>query len=225
MENIENIKDDELDKLLEQKAQEKLQQTQVLSTKVESKDLTQSNFATKMDDVKINVLAEASTEDKQFVDTVKKNLKQAAIKHTEVEQKKAELAGQQVKVEQTKVEKEQKHTEHEMAEDRWDNRRKWREYVYDGVRPIMEFVNIKTPFDIILMLVFTLILIVPYFVSKLLRATLGVIWFGACDTDRSKSMRGLFWTILVIIVLFVLFCIVYMFLKHQGIDILQSLRK
>ena len=186
--------------------------------------ITQSQFATKMEDVKIDVLKNASLEDTKFTDTIKNNLKKAAAKHTEVEVKKADLTIQKVEKESKEVTREQKKTEQSIAEDKWSNRQKFRQYVYDGVKPIMEFVGIKTPFSVILMCLFTLLLIIPFFIAKLYNGTIGLLISGACDKDRSKTVKATLWTILLLIVILGLFVAIYLFLKSQGIDILAKLK-
>ena len=90
----DEIKDDELDLLLEKKVAERDKQKSISTelaiaenkmNEVITKTSTRSDFAKKMDDVKITVLQEASSEDKDFVNTIKQNLKKASITHTEVE--------------------------------------------------------------------------------------------------------------------------------------------
>ena len=54
----------------------------------------ETQFGAVMEQVKLNVLAEASAEDEQFVDKVKSTLKKAAVKHTEVEEKRADFEKQ-----------------------------------------------------------------------------------------------------------------------------------
>lgn len=234
---MDEIKDKELDDLLDERVKEQAKQMAAQQSVVpvpETKEtknevmlgdkVARSSFADKMDDVKINVLAEASTEDHTFVNTIKQNLKKAAVTHTEVEKDKAELEKQHVQSESEKVTKEQKKTEHEIKEDKWDNAQKQRQFVYDGLKPILTFAGIDTPFSCWLMCFFALFLIVPYFINKLWNGTVGVIIFGACDKDRSKAMKGVFWTLLVLILLFAIFAVIYFFLKGQGIDILHKFK-
>lgn len=181
-------------------------------------------FAEKMEDVKINVLKEAALNDDKFVETVKTNLKKAAVAQTEIEHDKAQLEKQQVESESKKESKKQQKIENEIKEDKWDNRQKWRKFVFDGVKPILNFVGITDPMNIFLTIVFTVILFVPFLVAKLWNGTIGALLLGACDKDRSKSMKGLIWTILVLVILIALFILVYLFLKSQGIDLLVKLR-
>lgn len=227
---MEEIKDDELDKLLEQKAQEKANsvstevKTQVPNINAINSSNQRTGFAHKMDEVKINVLADASTEDKNFEQTIKKNLKEAAIRHTEVEKDKAELEDDYVKADREEVDKKRAKNKHEMNEDVWNNKQKQRQYVYDGVKPVMKFVGIEEPFSCWLMGLFAVLLIIPYFINKFWKGTFGVLIFGACDSDRSKSMRGLLWTLLVIIIISLMLVGAYLFLKGQGIDLLENFK-
>lgn len=221
---MDEIKDEELDKIIEEKESsnnlpEVNQQENFVQPKFEK-----TIFENKMEDVKINVLKQASEEDKKFVDTIKQNLKQAAITNTEVEQNKADLQNKQVESEKKKTEKEIKQTENAIKEDKWQNREKWRLYIYNGFKPLMTFVNINEPMGIIPMFIFAIILFVPFLIAKLWNATIGALITGASDGNRSKAMKGFIWTILGLALLFGLLCLICLFLKSQGIDALSWLR-
>lgn len=183
-----------------------------------------SVFAEKMEDVKVNVLNEASIEDKKFVDTIKSNLKKTATKITEVEHEKAAYEEQQIKSESEKLSREQAKNKQGMSEDKWANREKLRQYVYNGVKPVMTFVGIDEPMSVVLTVFLTFVLIIPFLLAKLWNGTIGLLIVGASDKDRSKAMKGMLWTILVLIVLGLLFIGIYLFLKSQGIDILLKLK-
>lgn len=176
-----------------------------------------SEFAKRMDDVKVQVLENASNEDKNFVDTVKANLKDAAVKHTEVEQKKAEYVKQKVQFEQEKLETKQKENVHQQQEDKWSNRQKRRQYHYDGVKPIMQFVGIETPMNLFLLYFLTVILVWFYLLNKLIKGTIGAIIAGASDSDRPKAVKGFLWTVVGAITVVILAILIYLFLKWQGI--------
>ena len=114
---VESDKDLDLEFEQHQEVKEKAvaqvsQPTEMLAVGMNIKDedfsALHSAFAEKMDDVKVNVLEQASEEDKKFVETVKENLKDAAVKHTEVEQEKAKFAKQKVQFEEEKLGTEQK---------------------------------------------------------------------------------------------------------------------
>lgn len=221
---MEEIKDEELDKILEEKQNEEKalevrQETNYIQPKFEK-----TGFENKMEEVKLNVLKEAAIDDNKFVNTIKENLKKAAIKNTEIEQNKAELQNKQVESEQKKTDKEIQKTQHEIKEDKWNNREKWRRYFYNGVKPIMTFVGIEEPMSILLTVVFTIILFVPFLICKFWNGTIGALISGACDKDRTKTMKGFIWTILGITFLFGFICLIIIFLKSQGIDALSWLR-
>lgn len=176
-----------------------------------------SEFAKRMDDVKVQVLENASNEDEKFVKTVKENLKDAAVKHTEVEQKKAEFVKQKVQYEQEKLETKQKENVHQQQEDKWANRQKRRQYHYDGVKPIMQFVGIETPMNLLLLYFLTLVLVWFFLISKLLKGTIGALIAGASDADRPKAVKGFLWTLLAIFTVIIIAMAVYLFLRWQGI--------
>lgn len=223
---MDEIKDEELDAIIEEKKKEeeiKLDIVEAQQNFIQPK-FEKTEFENKMEEVKLNVLQQASIEDDKFVNTIKQNLKEAAIKNTEVEQNKAELQNKQVESEKKKTDKEIQKTEHEIKEDKWENRERWRQYVYNGVKPIMKFVGIDDPMSIILMIVFTIGLIIPFFIAKLWNGTIGALIHGACDKDRSKTMKGFIWTILGISLVLGVLMLITLFLKSQGIDILSFLR-
>ena len=184
----------------------------------------ETQFSKQMDVVKENVLKDAAVTDNQFVDTIKKNVKEAAVKLTEVERGKAEFQEQQIDYEKEKLETKQKKNVHEQSEDKWANRQKRRQFHYDGVKPIMEFVNIKDPMNLICLYFLTLILIIPFLIGKLIKGTFGTLVSGASDGSRSKAAKGFLWTITCIFALLVVVCLVYLFLKWQGIDLLANIR-
>lgn len=176
-----------------------------------------SGFVSRMDIVKQQVLQDASESDQSFVETIKENVKQAAVVHTEVEKEKASLEKQSVQYEQEKLSTKQKRNINVSREDRWANREKRREYHYNGVKPIMEFVGIKTPMNLFLLYFLTLILIWFFLLSKLLRGTIGALIAGAEDANRPKAVKGLLWTLIGAIAVGALLCVVYLFLKWQNL--------
>lgn len=176
-----------------------------------------SEFAKRMDDVKVQVLENASNEDEKFVKTVKENLKDAAVKHTEVEQKKAEFVKQKVQFEQEKLETKQKENVHQQQEDKWANRQKRRQYHYDGVKPIMQFVGIETPMNLLLLYFLTLVLVWFFLIGKLLKGTIGALLAGASDANRPKAVKGFLWTLLAFIAVIIIAMVVYLFLRWQEI--------
>lgn len=176
-----------------------------------------TQFGAAMEQVKLNVLADASVEDEQFVDKVKKTLKSAAVKHTEVEEKRADFEKQKVKFASEVLQTEQQKNEHRAIEDKWANRERKRQYHYNGVKPIMKFVGIEEPLNLFLLYLLTCVLSPFFLLSKLLKGTLGALIAGACDEDRPRAVKGFLWTLIAIIAVLIIAIVIYLFLKWQGL--------
>lgn len=176
-----------------------------------------TQFGEAMEQVKLNVLAEASNEDTQFVNKVKTTLKKAAVKHTEVEEKRADFEKQKVEFASEVLQTEQQKNEHRAIEDKWANRERKRTYHYNGVKPIMRFVGIEEPLNLFLLYLLTSILSPFFLASKLLKGTLGALIAGACDEDRPKTVKGFLWTLIAVIAVLIIAVVIYLFLKWQKI--------
>lgn len=218
---MQEISDEELDKIIAEKESKNLtvnnQNTPVVQ-------FSQSKFAENMEDVKQNLLAEASTKDNKFVKEVTDNLKEAAKKITEIEKDKAEYQRHHIEVEDKKLSYEDNKTKHRSKEDKWINIQKAREHMYNGVKPIMKYAGIDEPLACGLTILFSIILIIPFFISKLWNGTIGVLLYGATDKNRSKSMKGLIWTVLAILLILGVVIIIYLLLKTQNIDLLKKFK-
>nr|DAF90897.1 MAG TPA: hypothetical protein [Siphoviridae sp. ctnMR5] len=213
---------DEIEKARTERKNTNIAVAPIIATPTEqSPDLSQnamgSQFATRMDDVKVDILREASAEDKKFVDTLKRNLKDAAVKHTEVEQDKADYAKQQVAYESEKLNTAQEENEHKAKENKWDNKIKRREFHFNGVKPIMEFIGIKQPMNLFLLYFLSAIMVWFFLLAKLFKGTIGALIAGAEDSNRPKSVKGFLWTLIAIIAVGALSAIIYLFLKWQAI--------
>lgn len=222
------IEDKELDAMIKNESKLEPQEVIVKESVVENKPAVdyvtiQTQFSKSMDTVKENVLKEASITDQKFVETVKENVKKAAVKLTEVERGKAEFQEQQVDYEKEKLDTKQKQNIHTQQEDKWTNRQKRRQFHYDGVKPIMKFVKIDEPMNLFCLYFLTFILIVPFLIGKLINGTFGALVAGASDGNRSKAAKGFLWTITCVFATLVLICLVYLFLKWQGIDLLANI--
>lgn len=177
----------------------------------------ETQFGAAMEQVKLNVLAEASAEDEQFVDKVKSTLKKAAVKHTEVEEKRADFEKQKVDFASEVLQTEQQKNEHRAIEDTWANRERKRQYHYNGVKPIMRFVGIEEPLNLFLLYLLTFVLSPFFLLSKLLKGTIGALIAGASDEDRPKAAKGFLWTLIAIIAVMTIAAVVYLFLTWQGL--------
>lgn len=176
-----------------------------------------SSFTDRMDDVKLKILQDASASDEKFVKTIKDNVKEAAVVNTEVEREREAFAKQSVQYEREKLSTKQQKNTIEATEDKWANREKRREFHYNGVKPIMEFVGISKPMNLALLYFLSFILVWFFLLSKLWRGTIGALIAGAEDANRPKTVKGFLWTLLGLVALGVLAALVYLFLKWQGI--------
>jgi len=169
-----------------------------------------TSFSKAVDTAKLNVLDKAQKNDTKFVQKITDELKEAAVKLAEVEKSKGELEKQNVEYAKELLETQQKLNSQRQDEDKWKNKQKRREYHFDGVRPIMEFVGIKTPMNIFILYSLTLILVWFFLANKLLQGTIGSLIAGASDSDRPKAAKGFMWTLLGIFTLAVLLVVGYL---------------
>lgn len=176
-----------------------------------------NSFSDRMDDVKLKILQDASASDEKFVKTIKDNVKEAAVVNTEVEREREAFAKQSVQYEREKLSTKQQKNTIEATEDKWANREKRREFHYNGVKPIMEFVGISKPMNLALLYFLSFILVWFFLLSKLWRGTIGALIAGAEDANRPKTVKGFLWTLLGLVAIGVLAALVYLFLKWQGI--------
>lgn len=220
------IEDKDLDEFEKQKESEALiaPKTNFVAEAKDDKPVIETQFSKQMDDVKQNVLKEAAITDNQFVDKIKQNVKEAAVKLTEVEKDKANYQKQQVGYESEKLQTKQQENTHKQDENKWDNKRKRRQFHFDGVKPIMNFVGINEPMNLVFLYLFAVILTPIYLVAKFVKGTFGTLLAGASNGDRSKMARGFLWTLLCVSVVVVLVCLIYLFLKWQGIDIFANIK-
>lgn len=177
----------------------------------------QTKFNEAVDTAKLNILKEASVNDEKFVTEVKSNVKDATIKLTEVEKEKAELEKQNVLYYQELKDKARQINEFEKKVNYWENRQKRREYHFNGVKPIMNFVGIKEPMNLFVLYFLTIVLVPFFLLAKLLKGTFGVLIAGASDGDRPKMVRGVLWTLLAISLACVIAGVIFLFLKWQNI--------
>jgi len=181
-------------------------------------NVTAANTFTKAVDVaKINILQEASVSDKKFVDDFRDKLKEATLKLAEVEREKANLEKQNIEYHQELLETKQLLNEQKQAEDKWTNKQRQREFHYAGVRPIMEFVGIKTPMNIALLYSLTMFLLPFFLFSKLWKGTIGALIAGAEDSDRPKAVRGFLYTLLAVIAVGIIALVAYLVLGWLNI--------
>lgn len=197
-----------------------LEQPETLPTEISSQvnPLAKSKFGEKMDSVKLEIL-NTSSSDEVFVSTVQNNIKEAAVRSTQLEVEKVNLEKKTVETASKQLDKVQEKTKQEMSEDAWLNKEKRREFHYNGVKPIMQFVGIEEPMNLFMLYFLTFVLTIPFLISKLFTGTIGVLLCGACDENRPKAMKGFLWTVLAITIVIIIACGIYFFCKWQNIDI------
>lgn len=193
-------------------------QTPVIQPMQPVGNVTEStSFTEAVDAAKLNILKEASVNDQKFVQEVKENVKDATVKLAEVEKEKAELEKQNILYHQELKDKERQINEFEKQQNYWENRQKKRQYHYDGVKPIMEFVGIKSPMNLIMLYFLTGVLTPFFLLAKLFKGTIGALIAGAEDSNRPKAMKGFIWTVLGLVVIIAVALCVLIALNWLGI--------
>ena len=212
------------DDLLEVNVSDEIQETAVAERKpdaVSQGETAQSVFSTafssEVDKAKLDVLNEAKQTDTRFVEEFKEKLKDATLKLAEVEKSKAEaqdayaqLAHKNVQYEKELVETKQKLNEYQQIEDKWNNKQRSREFHYNGVKDVMLCIGIKNPMCIPLLYALFPVALVFFLIKCTVTATFGNLLCGAVDGNRSKAMKGFFWTILGLFTAAVLALVVYL---------------
>lgn len=213
----------ELDKMLEERVAEKeaavpMVQVDKSSTASPLSNVTEATAFTKaIDEAKIRVVEEASTNDANFVKDFEKKLKDATLELAAVEEEKARLEKQNIEYHQELLSTQQALNEHTQAENLWENRQKRREYHYNGVKPIMEFVGIKEPMNLPLLYALTFVLLPFFLLAKLFKGTVGALIAGAEDSDRPKAVKGFLWTLIAVIAVGVVGLITVLVLRWLNI--------
>jgi len=172
-----------------------------------------SAFSETIDQAKIEVVKEASVSDEKFVKDFKEKLKNAAIKSAELEKEKQELEKQNIVYEKELLLTQQKLNEYMQAKDSWESRQRNRQFHYDGVAPVMEFVGIKKPLNVVILYLLFTVLIMPFLASKLFKGTIGSLIAGAEDSDRPKAVKGFIYTMLGVIFVLSITFVVYLGLQ------------
>lgn len=177
-------------------------------------------FTQAVDQAKIATITEVAATDKRFVREFTDNVTDAALVSAQVEQERQRLEKQAVEYEQELLETRQQLNKLEQQTTKWEKRQKRRQFFYDGVKPIMMFVDIKEPMNILLTLLFTIILCPFFLLSKLGKGTIGNLLSGATDANRPKAVKNFIWTmlgLLVAVIVIAIIFVVFLVLKHYGI--------
>ena len=201
---------DELDEIINRKLEEKKapiqnapapeQPKQAVTEARQVQNVTAPTaFSQAVEGVKMSMLNEAQN-DERFSKDVTEQIKAATVKLAEVEKDKAELEQKNIQYEQELKDKQRQLNEFEKQQNYWKNRQDRRQYHYDGVKPIMEFVGIRSPMNLVLLYFLTCVITPFFLLAKLFKGTIGALIAGAEDSNRPKAMKGFIWTILGLLV-------------------------
>lgn len=153
-----------------------------------------SDFDRTVDEAKVSFLKNQSGE---YVEEFHNALADATVEKAKAEKEKAITEKEKIRIDKELALATQR-------ANKWDNREKRRLYHYNGVKPIMEFVNIDKPMNLPFLYLMTVILFIPFLFDKLLKATFGNLIAGATNDDRPKAVKGVLWTAFGIAAVFLL---------------------
>lgn len=155
----------------------------------------ETDFSKKIQEGMVNIVKEAYANDKEFKDDIQDKAKTSAQEYANLEKDKAELERQNLQYASELLETQQALNEYKQAEHKWDNQRSRRQFVYDGVKPIMEWIGVKEPMNIFLMCFCVFWLIIPFIIGKPIEALI----VGANPNDRVKQAKAWLWTLLALV--------------------------
>lgn len=162
-------------------------------------NLTQTTeFSKAIDQAKIHTITKASAEDQKFNDDFKKELKEAVLKSAQLEKEKQELEKRNIELQQDYILTKQELESQTQAVNKWNNKRERRQYHYDGLKDIMQFVHINNPMCVWLMYVLALIVSPIYLIYVLIISPLGTLLGGTKGSERPKVVKGAIYTVLLL---------------------------
>ena len=179
--------------------EEKMKKESSSLPQVKVDNLTASTrFTDKVDDAKVNVLADASANDAKFVEDFKEKLKEATLKAAELEKQKQEFENKYIELNKQYIETKTQLEKQTQQQNKWANKEKARQYHYNGLKDIMEFLHIKSPMNIYIMYVLAIITSPIYLVWTLIISPIWTIIVGKDNEDRPKAVKGAIWTLSLI---------------------------
>lgn len=155
----------------------------------------ETEFSKKIQEGMVNIVKEAYANDEDFKSDIQDKAKTSAQEYANLEKDKAELERQNLQYASELLETQQALNEYKQAEHKWDNQRSRRQFVYDGVKPIMKWIGVDEPMNIGLMIFITIVMIIPFIIGKPLEALI----LGANPNDRVKQAKAWLWTLLAIV--------------------------
>ena len=176
-------------------------------TKIES--LTaETAFSRAIDSAKIKTVEEASANDTQFLEDFKNKLKEATLKAAELEKQKQELDSQYLELQQNYIKTKTELEKYQQRENAWTDKEKARQYHYNGLKDIMEFMQIKNPMWIPLMYFLAVIISPIYLVWTLLISPVLTLIAGK-DSERPRIVKGGIWTLALVFSVILIVFFVY----------------
>lgn len=197
-------------------AVEQIQNIEESPVKADS-PIAESKFVTVIDKIKRDIINDAQKNNPNFVQNVTNKVQNVIVKNLEVEEKLADFEKQKIELSGEKVDTAKQQNALTANENIWTNKEKCREYHYNGVKPIMKFVDIDEALNLPLLYFLTVVLFPFFLFAKFIKGTFGALLTGASDNSRSKAVKGFLWTILAIVILLIILAIIYLFLKWQGL--------
>ena len=99
------------------------------------------------------------------------------------------------------------------VEDKWEQSQRQRQHHFNGVKPIMDCVDIKEPLNLVLLYFLTIILVWYFLVKKIIQATAVQLIKIANDCNRSKPIRIFAWGILGVVTFLILLTLTCLLIK------------
>lgn len=205
---------EELEKLKEEIEQKKTEQEKALEiSKNQSSGISNltlpTEFSNAIDSAKIHTIKKASEEDVNFNKDFTNELKQAVLKSAQLEKEKQELEKKYIELQQNNIKTRNELEAQKQSVNKWENKRKAREYHYDGLKDIMLFMHIHNPMCIPLMYIFAVIVAPIYFVKTVIISPLVTFITGTKDQERPKLVKGAIYTILCITLIIIIAFLFY----------------
>ena len=178
-------------------------------------NITQATeFSKAIDEAKIGTIQRASAEDEKFNEDFKSELKQAVLKSAQLEKEKQELEKKNIELEQQYIQTKAEKETQTQSVNKWDNMRAKRQYHYDGLKDIMDFLHIDHPMCVWLMYVFALIASPIYLIKVLILSPLATLIGGTKAGDRPKLVKGAVYTLLCVFLVAIIAVLVYLAGHH-----------
>lgn len=158
-------------------------------------------FFSRIEDAKAKFVDNLNPKD---VERFQSALTDALVKNAEIEKEKADLISKNIQYHDELINTKRTLNEYEQKLNKWENKKRRREYHFSGVKPFMDFVGITNPMNLFCLYLIVFILFIPFVVDKIIKATLGALLSGANSDDRPKAMKGVLWTAFTLTVVFLL---------------------